>query len=72
MNEVFPMYLILPAALGARVYSASNRDEYQKQKIMSFVREGALHEEERNCQANKIKTWSWVPKGDRYQDELVD
>jgi hypothetical protein len=26
------MYLILPAALGPRVYSASNRNEYQKKK----------------------------------------
>jgi hypothetical protein len=26
-------YLILPAALGAEVYSAYNRNEYQKQKI---------------------------------------
>jgi hypothetical protein len=27
----FSMYLILPAALGSGVYSASNRNEYQKQ-----------------------------------------
>jgi hypothetical protein len=26
------MYLILPAALGPRIYSASNRNEYQNQK----------------------------------------
>jgi hypothetical protein len=26
------MYLILPAALGPEVHSASNRNEYQKQK----------------------------------------
>jgi hypothetical protein len=26
------MYLILPAVLGPAVYSASNRNEYQKQK----------------------------------------
>jgi hypothetical protein len=26
------MYLILPAALGPGVYSASNRNEYQKKK----------------------------------------
>jgi hypothetical protein len=26
------MYLILPAALGSGVYSASNRNEYQEQK----------------------------------------
>jgi hypothetical protein len=26
------IYLILPAALGPGVYSASNRNEYQKQK----------------------------------------
>jgi hypothetical protein len=26
------IYLILPAALGPRVYSASNRNEYQKRK----------------------------------------
>jgi hypothetical protein len=27
----FSMYLIFPAALGLGVYSASNRNEYQKQ-----------------------------------------
>jgi hypothetical protein len=32
MNEFFSIYLILPAALGHRVYSASNRNEYQKQQ----------------------------------------
>jgi hypothetical protein len=31
VNEFFSIYLILPAALGAGVYSASNRNEYQKQ-----------------------------------------
>jgi hypothetical protein len=30
----FSIYLILPAALGPGVYSASNRNEYQKQKNM--------------------------------------
>jgi hypothetical protein len=29
---VFSIYLILPAALGPGVYSASNRNEYQKEK----------------------------------------
>jgi hypothetical protein len=28
----FTIYLILPAAQGPGVYSASNREEYQKQK----------------------------------------
>jgi hypothetical protein len=28
----FVIYLILPAALGPRVYSAPNRNEYQKRK----------------------------------------
>jgi hypothetical protein len=32
MNAFFSIYLILPAALGLGVYSASNRNEYQKQK----------------------------------------
>jgi hypothetical protein len=31
---ILSMYLILPAALGFGVHSASNRNEYQKQKIM--------------------------------------
>jgi hypothetical protein len=31
----FSIYLILPAALGPRVYSASNRNEYQKQRNVS-------------------------------------
>jgi hypothetical protein len=30
--RIFPIYLILPAALGPGVHSASNRNEYQKQK----------------------------------------
>jgi hypothetical protein len=32
VNGYFTIYLILPAALGPVVYSASNRNEYQKQK----------------------------------------
>jgi hypothetical protein len=32
VNTFSSIYLILPFALGARVYSASNRNEYQKQK----------------------------------------
>jgi hypothetical protein len=35
VNELFPIYLILPAALGPGFYSASNRNEYQKQKNVS-------------------------------------
>jgi hypothetical protein len=35
--EFFSIYLILPAALGPGVYSASNRIEYQKQKNVSVV-----------------------------------
>jgi hypothetical protein len=31
--EIFSVYLILPAALGPGIYSASNRNEYQKHKI---------------------------------------
>jgi hypothetical protein len=34
-NWVFPSCLILSAALGPGVYSASNRNEYQKQKNVS-------------------------------------
>jgi hypothetical protein len=29
---IFKIYLILPVALGSGVYSASNRNEYQKHK----------------------------------------
>jgi hypothetical protein len=32
VSELFSIYLILPAALGPGVHSASNRNEYQKQK----------------------------------------
>jgi hypothetical protein len=35
VNELFSMYLILPATLGPGVHSASNRNEYQKQKNVS-------------------------------------
>jgi hypothetical protein len=31
VNDFFLIYLILPAALGPGIYSASNRNEYQKQ-----------------------------------------
>jgi hypothetical protein len=34
MNEFFSIYLILLAALDPEVYSASNRNEYQKEKNM--------------------------------------
>jgi hypothetical protein len=30
--EFFPIYLLLPAALGPVVHSASNRNDYHKQK----------------------------------------
>jgi hypothetical protein len=33
----FPIFLTLPAALGPGVYSASNRNEYQKQKNIVSV-----------------------------------
>jgi hypothetical protein len=32
MSITFSIYLILPAELGPGVYSASNRNEYQKQE----------------------------------------
>jgi hypothetical protein len=32
VNELFSIYLMLPAALGPWVYSAFKRNEYQKQK----------------------------------------
>jgi hypothetical protein len=32
VNTFFSIYLILPTALGHRVYSAANRNQYQKQK----------------------------------------
>jgi hypothetical protein len=33
---IFLIYLFLPAALGPGVYSASNRNEYQKKKVIMF------------------------------------
>jgi hypothetical protein len=33
MNLIFSIYLILPAALGPGIYSAPNRDKYQKKKV---------------------------------------
>jgi hypothetical protein len=36
VNDFFSIYLILPAALGPGVFSASNRNEYQKQKNNVF------------------------------------
>jgi hypothetical protein len=32
VNELFPVYLILPAALGPGIYSTSARNVYQTQK----------------------------------------
>jgi hypothetical protein len=37
VNEFFSIYLILPAALGLGVCSASDRNEYQKQKNDVYV-----------------------------------
>jgi hypothetical protein len=37
VNELFSIYLILPAALSPGVHSASNRNEHQKQKIIMFL-----------------------------------
>jgi hypothetical protein len=37
VNDFFPVYLIIPAALGPGVYSASIRNEYQKQKNVCLV-----------------------------------
>jgi hypothetical protein len=34
--EFFSIYLILPAALGPGVYSASKRNEYQEQEKVSW------------------------------------
>jgi hypothetical protein len=42
VNAFFLIYLILPAALGPGVYSASNKNEYQKQKNV-VVGENATH-----------------------------
>jgi hypothetical protein len=36
---IFPIYLILPVALGPGVYSASNRNEYQKHKNNNVSRD---------------------------------
>jgi hypothetical protein len=36
-NLIFPIYLILPAALGLKVYLASNRNEYQEEKWEIFL-----------------------------------
>jgi hypothetical protein len=35
VNEFFAIYRILPATLSLGVYSATNRNEYQKQKNVS-------------------------------------
>jgi hypothetical protein len=40
--------------------------------FMGDMGEGALHQEESNCQAKKIRNWSWAPLGARHQDELAD
>jgi hypothetical protein len=39
VNAFFSIYPILPAALGLGVYSASNRNEYWKQKKNNVSRE---------------------------------
>jgi hypothetical protein len=43
VNELFLIYLILQAALGPRVRSASNRNEYQKQKNNVIGEQRAAH-----------------------------
>jgi hypothetical protein len=42
MRWIFSVYLILPAALGPGIYSASKRNEYQKQKKIMFLGSRAL------------------------------
>jgi hypothetical protein len=41
VNKLFCVYLSLSAALGPGVYSVSNRNEYQKQKINVSGKESA-------------------------------
>jgi hypothetical protein len=41
-EETFKIYLILPAALAPEVYSASNKNEYQKHKIIMFLGSSVL------------------------------
>jgi hypothetical protein len=35
-NSIVSIYLILPAAQGSWIYTASNRNEYQRQKLKCF------------------------------------
>jgi hypothetical protein len=42
LNEYFSIYLILPATLGPRVYSACNRNEYQKQRNKASGEQSAV------------------------------
>jgi hypothetical protein len=56
--ELFSIYLILPAALGPTVYSASNSNEYQKQK--------------NNISGEKCAAgvWGWQPYSHLWADYL--
>jgi hypothetical protein len=38
MRWIFPICVILPATLGSGVYSASNRNEYQKEKMFLWLK----------------------------------
>jgi hypothetical protein len=38
---ILSIYLIISAALGPEVYSASKRNDYQKQKVMSLKSKAA-------------------------------
>jgi hypothetical protein len=43
VNEFFSIYLIFPATLGPGIYSASNRNEYQKQEMYPGSRVRKAH-----------------------------
>jgi hypothetical protein len=59
-GEFFSIYLIFPAALGSGIYSASNRNEYQKQKnntptYTNMKRTTSRHYTRRNEFITKVK-----------------
>jgi hypothetical protein len=57
MNEFLSIYLIVPAALSPGDYSASNRNEYQKQKNNVF--EGRMRPV---CRADNLTTTYRPPR----------
>jgi hypothetical protein len=61
----------VPRDSGPRKTALARASSMYKRQTRPLVREGAPHNEARNCQT-VINIWSWAPDGARHQDLLTD